>query len=166
MGARGVRTRALLFAAILTVTVGCDHATKQLAQASLEPFEVVSLAADTVRLELSRNPGGFLSLGARLPQPLRHTLFVLLVPVALIAVCALLLRPRADDPLRLLAAGLIVGGGLANWLDRLLHDGAVTDFVSLGVSGLRTGIFNVADVAVLAGVAVALLPARRSRPST
>lgn len=63
---------------------------------------------------------------------------------------------------------MIVGGGLANWLDRMLHDGAVTDFVSLGLGPLRTGIFNVADVAIVAGLLLLVLPgglARAGRPT-
>jgi signal peptidase II len=56
------------------------------------------------------------------------------------------------------ALGLIVGGGLANWLDRLLHDDAVTDYVSLGFGPLRTGIFNLADVGIVAGLLILLLP--------
>ena len=57
-------------------------------------------------------------------------------------------------------AFIVCGGGLANWLDRLLHQGAVTDFVSLGVGPLRTGIFNLADVVVVGGVALLLLSLR------
>ena len=51
-----------------------------------------------------------------------------------------------------LALALLSGGGIGNWLDRVLHDGAVTDFVSVGLGGLRTGVFNLADLAVVAGV--------------
>jgi signal peptidase II len=60
---------------------------------------------------------------------------------------------------------LLCGGGLANWLDRLLNGGAVTDFVSFGVGWLRTGIFNVADVAIMAGAALLLLPIAREEAS-
>jgi signal peptidase II len=34
----------------------------------------------------------------------------------------------------------------------VVDDGAVTDFVSLGLGALRTGIFNVADLAIVAGL--------------
>lgn len=57
---------------------------------------------------------------------------------------------------------MIAGGGLENWLDRVLHQGAVTDFVSVGVGPLCTGIFNLADVCILAGVVLLLL----ARPGT
>jgi glycogen debranching enzyme len=44
-----------------------------------------------------------------------------------------------------------------DWLDRVRDDGAVTDFVSLGLGQLRTGIFNVADLAIVAGLLVFLV---------
>jgi signal peptidase II len=42
-------------------------------------------------------------------------------------------------------------------LDRIVH-GTVVDFVSVGVGSLRTGIFNVADVAILAGLFMLISP--------
>jgi len=42
------------------------------------------------------------------------------------------------------------GGGASNLIDRASR-GHVVDFLNLGVGSLRTGIFNVADVAVLLG---------------
>jgi signal peptidase II len=48
-----------------------------------------------------------------------------------------------------------VGGGIGNLIDRALHQGAVVDFMNVGLGNLRTGIFNVADVA-LTGGAIAL----------
>jgi signal peptidase II len=158
------RSRALLFCAILAAAVGCDHATKQLAQSSLAPLHVVSLARDTVRLQLASNPGGFLSLGAALPWQLRQAFFLVLVPLAIGVICWILLRPAQLNAVKLVAAALIAGGGLANWIDRLMNSGAVTDFVSLGVGPLRTGIFNLADVLILAGIALALLPRRDHGP--
>jgi signal peptidase II len=50
------------------------------------------------------------------------------------------------------ALGLIIGGALANGLDRLLI-GGVADFFSLHAFGFYWYIFNIADVAIVAGVA-------------
>ena len=54
---------------------------------------------------------------------------------------------------RLLAVslGLIIGGALANALDRVLL-GGVADFFSLHAFGFYWYIFNIADVAIVAGV--------------
>jgi len=147
-----MRTRALVFVAVLLLSVGCDQATKRLAVDRLDGAPPISLAGDVIRFQLTANPGGFLSLGAHLPPSLQRVVFVVIVPVCLVLVCALALRSRALSVLALAGLGLVVGGGLGNWLDRVREAGAVTDFVSLGVGSLRTGIFNVADVAIVAGV--------------
>jgi signal peptidase II len=154
------RRRALLFVALLTLTVGCDHATKVAATSLLDPNDVISIAAGTVRLELAHNPGAFMSLGADLPASVRIPLLLCLVPLAILVASALALR-SASSGVALLAGALIAGGGLANWLDRLVHDGTVIDFVSVGMGPIRTGIFNLADVAVVAGL---LLLLARPRP--
>jgi len=150
------RSRLVAFVAILLFAGGCDHATKQIARETLGASSAISLAADTVRLQLTENPGGFMSLGAHLPPGLRRTFFLGAAPLAMLIVAIAVLRsaPRSFGPI--LALALVAGGGLANWVERLWNDGAVTDFVSVGVGPLRTGIFNLADVFVLAGVAVLL----------
>ena len=57
---------------------------------------------------------------------------------------------------RLLGAALIVSGGASNWIDRVAT-GSVIDFLNVGIGPFRTGIFNVADVAIVAGIALLLL---------
>jgi len=47
---------------------------------------------------------------------------------------------------------LIIAGGLGNIIDRIAYDRHVTDFMNMGISDLRTGIFNVADMYITAGV--------------
>jgi signal peptidase II len=104
-----------------------------------------------------------LSLGAALPARLRALIFLAVVPLGLLFASGLVLRSGSSRALSLVALGLVAGGGLSNWLDRLAHDGLVTDFLSVGFGPVRTGIFNVADVAVVAGVL--LLACTRARPS-
>jgi signal peptidase II len=155
------RSQALIFFALLLVPVGCDHVAKQIAQSALVGSPGVSLAADTVRFELASNPGAFLSLGAGLPAGLRQLIFLGLVPLLLAAICAVALRSGVSSGRSLGGLALVAGGGLANWLDRLQHGGAVTDFVSFGVGPYRTGVFNLADLSIVAGVALLLLASLR-----
>ena len=56
----------------------------------------------------------------------------------------------------LVPAGLIAGGGLANFADRL-PDGRVTDFLDFGVGLTRWPTFNLADTAITVGIAALLL---------
>jgi signal peptidase II len=45
-------------------------------------------------------------------------------------------------------------------IDRLLYHGRVTDFLNVGIGSLRTGIFNLADMAILAGALLLVLKMR------
>jgi signal peptidase II len=61
---------------------------------------------------------------------------------------------RGIKDLRLAQAiGLIIGGALGNVIDRILY-GAVADFFLLHAFGYTWYVFNVADTAVVLGVAV------------
>jgi signal peptidase II len=152
----------LAFWLLLAVCIGCDHATKQVATTLLADGPAVALVGDTVRLELVSNHGAFLSLGEGLPDWLRHVLLVGMVPLLIALVCLGFARAARGSRLLLVGLALLAGGGFGNWLDRLLNAGAVTDFVSLGLGPLRTGIFNLADVSVVAGVCLVLLSTRRA----
>lgn len=63
---------------------------------------------------------------------------------------------RAVSRLSALSLGLIIGGAVGNAIDRLIH-GAVVDFVLLHVETatwrFNWYVFNLADVAIVAGVA-------------
>nr|WP_137390335.1 signal peptidase II [Rhodoligotrophos defluvii] len=73
-----------------------------------------------------------------------------LVILLLIGWLGLSRRPVAN-----LGLGLIIGGAIANVIDRVVH-GAVADFFSFHALGYSWYVFNIADVAIVAGVAVLL----------
>lgn len=84
---------------------------------------------------------------------------VLLAIFAALAVCGIGIyayRLRPDQRLERIALGMIAGGALGNLVDRIRH-GAVTDFIRWRVGEHRWPIFNVADAALLVGVALLLL---------
>ena len=53
----------------------------------------------------------------------------------------------------MLGVALLIAGGGSNWLDRITR-GSVIDFLNVGIGPVRTGVFNVADVAIVMGVAL------------
>jgi signal peptidase II len=57
-----------------------------------------------------------------------------------------------------LALGLIIGGALGNVIDRIAY-GAVADFVHFHVGDFSWYVFNIADAAIVVGVAVLLYDA-------
>ncbi|HEY4597553.1 MAG TPA: signal peptidase II [Thermoanaerobaculia bacterium] len=146
---------------VLLCCVGCDQAVKAIAKGALASSPPVLLLDGAVRLQYTENPGAFLSLGAELPAGVRFLLGVVLVGATQLALLAFLLRTRTLSTWQRIGFSLFLAGGLGNWLDRLLNEGRVIDFVSLGVGELHTGIFNVADVAITAGILMVLMAGRQ-----
>lgn len=162
-GSRGTHRVAAIL--VIAAVVALDQATKALARALLEEGHRVSFLGDAFRLELARNAGAFLGLGANLPPGVRGA--ILTWGVLILALGAAWVAFFRPGPMATaVGAALVAGGGFGNLWDRLVAGGLVTDFMNLGLGRLRTGIFNVADLAIVAGVVLLLLPqgtARRRR---
>jgi signal peptidase II len=97
-----------------------------------------------------------MSLGARLPEAVRFWLFIVLSGITLVLLTVYVLADTMLTPTTVTALSLVLGGGIGNMIDRIRFDGRVFDFLNVGIGGLRTGIFNVADVAIMAGGILAL----------
>lgn len=152
-------SRLFLMAAIFA-TIGCDRVTKHLASTSLAASGSHSFLADTVRLQYAQNAGAFLSLGAQWPPVLRTAIFGFGTGLFLLGLTVVAVRAQWPTAARL-GVALLIAGGTSNLVDRL-HSGSVVDFMNLGIGPVRTGIFNVADVAIVLGVGiVALCGSRR-----
>ena len=144
--------RLLLVLAILFSCVGCDQATKLVAKAYLSETHALVLLGDTVRLQLAKNYGAFLSLGASLGEASRGMLISVVVGAVLAALLAYLFISKPQNPIVGVSVALIVGGGVSNLIDRMRYGGYVVDFLNVGIGPVRTGIFNVADMAIMVGV--------------
>jgi signal peptidase II len=145
------RARLALFALVMA-TVGCDRVTKHVAATTLSQAPMQSFMRDTVRLEYAENTGGFLSLGARWPANVRTGLFTIGNAIVLLAAVLAAARGRWSGS-ALAGTALIVAGGASNLADRIVR-GSVIDFVNVGIGPFRTGIFNIADVAIMLGGAL------------
>jgi signal peptidase II len=143
--------RALLVFSVLFSCVGCDQVTKNLARQCLAESEVLSFLNDIFRLQYTENPGGFLSLGADIPENLKYWVFTIFVGFFLAAILVFLIRSRGMSKAQRIAASLLLGGGVGNLVDRIFNEGRVIDFMNLGIGSLRTGVFNVADIAIIVG---------------
>jgi signal peptidase II len=155
--------RALSRIALVGITlvwcIGCDQISKGVVRRYLVAGESHSFVHDIFRLVHAENSGAFLSLGAALPEHARTVIFTGIVGVLSMAALLAALLARRLGPWQVTALALIAAGGCGNWIDRVTNGGRVTDFLNVGIGPLRTGIFNVADMALTIGVTLFLLVA-------
>jgi signal peptidase II len=142
-GARGRAWR--LAAALCGLVVIVDQATKAIVEGALVPGERQQLFLG-IDLTNVHNQGVAFGLAGG-----GGTGLVIVTVLALVAVLFFFAR-HAERPGLWVAVGLLAGGALGNLADRVRID-AVTDFIDLPL----WPPFNLADVAIVAGVGVLAL---------
>jgi signal peptidase II len=155
--ARALPIRGLLFLAVAVLVVLLDQATKRIAEDRLERTGVRSLplpgVGDFLRFTYVENRGA--AFGLLQDQ----TAVFVLVGVIVVGVIAASYRylPRSGFLMHL-ALGLQLGGAIGNLIDRV-RQGYVVDFVDFGYHANWWPVFNVADSAIVVGVALLALHA-------
>lgn len=163
-----MKWRALVALVLLSTSVGCDQVSKRVAMQWLSGQPTRSYLGDTFRLLYAENTGAFLGMGATWPELVRFIVFTLASStIVVLALGWLVARVWSKETEfswpTLVGAVLLLAGGLGNLMDRVARNGAVIDFMNIGVGTLRSGIFNVADVHIVLG-AMLLLWHRSRRP--
>jgi signal peptidase II len=148
---------------VLFFCTGFDQITKDVAQERLAASAPISLLNDTIRIQYFENSGAALGLGSSLPSEVRLIFFV--VFAGLILTVTLIYAVKAHDlsVAQLVSLSLVTSGGIGNLLDRLFNNGAAIDFMNIGIGSIRTGIFNFADVLIIAGASLFLLSSARGQ---
>lgn len=151
------RTRRIAIVSIIVVVlVALDHLTKWLAITYLMGQPPIIYLGDLFRFQYATNTGAFLSLGSTLPDWLRPYLLTGLNGIILFVVSMFLIVKRDVTMPVTLSLSLILSGGIGNMIDRIFRNGEVVDFLNIGMPWgpfqIRSGIFNIADVAIMAGL--------------
>ena len=165
MGASSRTARWCAVLILLISCIGCDQVTKGIALEQLKGQPSQSYLGDVFRLEYAENPGAFLGLGGTMPTGARWVLLTLVNGLLAVGICVVLVWHWNMSPLRLLACALLLSGAAGNLIDRMRFDGLVIDFLNVGVGPLRTGIFNVADVAISTGAVLLMVLATKATES-
>lgn len=134
--------------------IAIDQISKEVAIALLKERMMQSFLGDSFRLQYAENKGAFLSLGSELPDESRFWILGVVVLVFLSFYAYHLLKGSPNNFV-LFGISAVMGGGVSNLFDRFFREGgSVIDFMNLGIGSLRTGIFNIADMAIVTGVSL------------
>lgn len=131
------------------IVIVADQLSKALVLATLAPGERIALIGDEFGIRLTTNFGGAFGMFPNWPL----VFFTLsLAIVCFVAVWAW------REPEHVIPLGMVLGGGIGNLIDRMIRPpaalrGGVVDFLDLSF----WPTFNVADSAIVMGVAILFL---------
>ena len=148
--------RSLFILLIITVNIGCDQLSKTVARNNLTYYETTNIIGNHFVLTKIENSGAFLSIGDSIPYAAKFILLSVIPLLALLYGIYYLLRYPQLPSLLIVGLCFVIGGGLGNLYDRFRY-GSVTDFLHLDLYIFKTGIFNLADVSIMMGMAMILI---------
>ncbi|MDG4828006.1 signal peptidase II [Solwaraspora sp. WMMD1047] len=153
---RPLRLPAFALAALLLVL---DQATKLWATSTLADRDPIPVLGDLLQLRLVYNPGAAFSIGTGFTW-----IFTVVAAVAVVVLTRMAWRVRSRW--WAVGLGLVLGGATTHLLDRLFREpsfgrGHVVDFIDYGPF-----VGNVADIALVGGVALLVLLNLRDAPTT
>jgi len=138
--------------ALALVVVGLDALTKAWARHDLVNHAVHVVGAVWFRLQYN----GGISFSINQSGPLLTT-----VATVVVAIVVVVVGVNAHRGAPAIGFGLLLGGGLANVVDRLASvTHRVTDFIAVS----SFPVFNLADVSITAGFIVLMVAALRGEP--
>ncbi|GIL40995.1 signal peptidase II [Roseiterribacter gracilis] len=146
---------------VMIVVLLLDQVSKILALAALQGIGMIPVVP-FFDFQLAWNRGvsfGLFNHG----EPLPPWVFVLVSVLIVAALCAWLVR--AERIRIALALGAVIGGAIGNAIDRFVH-GAVVDFLHFHVGQYSWPNFNVADSAIVIGVAIIVIDGFGARAPT
>ena len=108
----------------------------------------IDVIGEFFRLRHIRNSGGLFGL-----FPGNAVYFAIVSIVAVVVILWVVYRSSTRDRLQQVALGLVFGGALGNFHDRIRYQ-EVVDFLDIGIGTHRWPTFNMADSGVTVGVTV------------
>lgn len=133
------------------VVLGLDLGSKRLVESRLALHETLQVIPGFFRLTHVLNPGAAFGVLAH-----QRWLFVVVSALAIGLILAAARKPWAHQGWVPYALGLMLGGAAGNLTDRIRY-GKVVDFLEIYWRQWHYPVFNLADVAIVVGVALFIL---------
>ncbi|MFC4735525.1 signal peptidase II [Bacillus daqingensis] len=141
----------MIYYVIAAVIIGADQLTKWLVIDRMEIGQSIELIEGFLYLTSHRNAGAAFGI-------LQGQMWLFYIAtVVVVGVIIYMIQAKLDGSRWYgVALGLILGGALGNFIDRV-YAGAVVDFIDVYIFTYNFPIFNVADSALVTGVIMVIL---------
>lgn len=152
-----MKSKYLLLIAISGVMITLDQLTKMIIHTSYHLGESTTVVPGFFNITYVRNYGAAFGFLANVNPTFRELFFLSIPPIALIIILRVLKGVHDEDRIQILSLSLIFGGAIGNYIDRLRFR-FVIDFLDFHYKNIYSWpAFNVADSAIVCGVAILLL---------
>lgn len=136
----------MFYYVIALLVLGLDQLTKWWIVKNMHYGQSITVVENFFYITSHRNRGAAFGILQN-----QMWFFVIITIAVIIAVVYYMQKHAKNQPLLRLALGLVLGGAIGNFLDRIFRK-EVVDFLDVKFSSYNYPIFNVADSALVVGV--------------
>ncbi|HMO01891.1 MAG TPA: signal peptidase II [Oligoflexia bacterium] len=141
---------------VALVVIVFDQITKWLVVSLISRSESIELIPNFLNLVLTYNKGVAFGVFANLSENYRLPLILVMTLIAISLVVYLIFVEFKGSRLANAALGMILGGAIGNFIDRLIY-GEVVDFIDFYLGSYHWPAFNFADTAISTAVGILIL---------
>ncbi|WP_353892180.1 signal peptidase II [Proteinivorax hydrogeniformans] len=135
----------MLYPVIIIIIIALDQISKLLAYNLMDISESIPLIENFLHITLWTNPGAAFGI-----LPHQRLFFIVVTILVTVVLSYYIYKLPSEKWVLKLAFSLQIGGALGNLIDRI-YLGEVIDFIDFKI---WSPIFNVADIAIVVGVAL------------
>ncbi|MDF1506658.1 signal peptidase II [Robertmurraya sp. DFI.2.37] len=140
-----------LYYILAFVIIGLDQWTKWLIVKNMELGESITIVENFLYITSHRNIGAAWGI-----LPGQMWFFYIITTVVIVGIVYYMAKHAKGSVLLGTSLGLMLGGAIGNFIDRIFRK-EVVDFVDTYIFGYDFPIFNVADSALVVGVALLMI---------
>ncbi|OFZ14023.1 MAG: signal peptidase II [Bdellovibrionales bacterium RBG_16_40_8] len=154
----------MILIAVTMAVVALDQYTKMIIHTTFDLNESVRVISGFFNFTYVRNTGAAFGIFGNAHETFRQVFFLSIPPIAIFIIVTFLYGLPETEKIEIYALSIISGGAMGNYIDRLRF-GYVIDFLDFHIQHKYTWpAFNVADSAIVIGVAVLTLLMFRKKP--
>ena len=136
----------MLYYLLALLVIIIDQVTKWLVMTNMELRESISIIDDFLYITSHRNSGAAWGILAG-----QMTFFYIITAIVIVVIIYYIKKYAQESKLLGIGLGLILGGAIGNFIDRLAYQ-EVVDFIDMYFGSYSYPIFNIADSALVVGV--------------
>ncbi|AOM83260.1 Lipoprotein signal peptidase [Salisediminibacterium beveridgei] len=141
----------LFYYLIAILVIALDQITKYIVVRQMDQGQSIELISGFLYLTSHRNAGAAFGI-------LQGQMWLFYIATVVVAgvIIYMIITQTKDSRFFGISLGLVLGGAIGNFIDRLL-EGEVVDFIDVFIFTYNFPIFNVADMALVIGVGLMMI---------
>ncbi len=161
----GLQKKYLILMCLTGLIVSADQLTKIYVHTQFQLHESIPVVPHFFHITYVRNFGAAFGFLSQMPEFIRESFFLVIAPIACLIILYLLKTVDNRDTKQVLALSSIFAGAIGNYIDRLQFK-YVIDFLDFFYASFSWPAFNIADVAIVAGVTFLIFFMAKEKPET